>query len=203
MSAEAAYRDLEARMSRANDDKRAAETRLADLTKERDRLAARVKTLGRDLGTARKAAGAPAKPPAQTGEGAEGAEGPTVERGGGGGAILPVSRTFWPARRPGMPRLRQRPARCPLSRPVSGWPCWQKARQSRWQPWRPTWPRSLPPTSTWAGSTPPTASRQRRWTPLSSRRWSKAPRALLARALLQGGGGGRSSPFNFGTTCPF
>ena len=43
---------------------RAAETRLVELTKERDRLVTRVKTLERDLGTARKAAGAPAKPPA-------------------------------------------------------------------------------------------------------------------------------------------
>ena len=78
MSAEAANRDLEDRQSRANEDRRAAETRLADPTKERDHLAARVKTLERHLGTARKAAGAPPKPPAQTGEGAEGAEGPTV-----------------------------------------------------------------------------------------------------------------------------
>ena len=85
MSAEAANRDLKARLSRANEDRRAAETWLADLTKERDRLATRVKTLERDLGTAHKAAGAPAKPPAQTREGAEGAEGPTVERAGGGG----------------------------------------------------------------------------------------------------------------------
>ena len=85
MSAEAANRDLEARRSRANEDRRAAETRLADITKERDRLAARVKTLECHLATACKAAGAPAKPPAQTREGAEGAEGPTVERAGGGG----------------------------------------------------------------------------------------------------------------------
>ena len=88
MSAEAANRDVEARLSRAN------ETPLADLTKERDRLAARVKTLERDLGTARKAAGAPAKPPAQTGEGIEGAEGPTVERAGGGGQSRRCSLPF-------------------------------------------------------------------------------------------------------------
>ena len=64
ISAEAANRDLEARLPRANDDRRATETLLADVTKERDRLVTRVKTLERDLGTARKAAGAPAKPPA-------------------------------------------------------------------------------------------------------------------------------------------
>ena len=71
ISAEAANRDLEARLSRANEYRRAAESRLADVTKERDRLVAKVKTPERDLGTARKA-----KPPAQAGEGAEGAEPP-------------------------------------------------------------------------------------------------------------------------------
>ena len=93
MSAEAANRDLEARLSRANEDMWAAETRLADVTRERDRLAAQVESLERNLGTARKAAGAPAKPPAQTGEGAEG---PTAERaaggGGGGSRSLPFGR---------------------------------------------------------------------------------------------------------------
>ena len=69
ISAEAANRDLEARLSMANEERRAAKSRLADVTKERDRLVARVKTLGRDLGTARKAARALAKPPAQAGEG--------------------------------------------------------------------------------------------------------------------------------------
>ena len=85
VNAEAANRDLEARLSRANEDRRAAESRLADVTKERDRLVASVKALERDLGTARKAAGATAKPPAQAGEGAEGAEAPPGERAGGGG----------------------------------------------------------------------------------------------------------------------
>ena len=124
MSAEAANRDLKARLSRANEGRRAAETRLAEVAKERDRLVTRVKTLERDLGTASKAAGAPAKPPAQAGEGAEGAEGPPLERAGGG-PMPPVSGTFWPARRPGMPRPRHAPARCRPCRPVSGWPCWQ------------------------------------------------------------------------------
>ena len=64
MTTEAANRHLEACMSRANEERRSAETRLADLTNERDRLAARVQTAERDLGTARKAAGALAKPPA-------------------------------------------------------------------------------------------------------------------------------------------
>ena len=41
ISAEAANRDLEARLSRANEDRRDSESRLADVTKERDRLAPR------------------------------------------------------------------------------------------------------------------------------------------------------------------
>ena len=123
ISTEAAKRDLEARLSRANEDGRAAESRSADVPKQRDRLVTRVKTLERDLGTARKAAGAPAKPPAKTGEGAEGAEAPRPERAGGGGGMPPVSGTFWPARRPGMPRPRHAPARCRPYSPASGWPC--------------------------------------------------------------------------------
>ena len=89
ISAEAANRDLQARVSRANEDRRDAESRLADVTKERDRLATKVKTLERDLGTARKA-----KPPAQAaqaGEEPEGAEAPWVTgRGGGGGSAAGV-----------------------------------------------------------------------------------------------------------------
>ena len=59
ISAEAANRDLEARSSRANQDKRDAESWLTDVTKESDRLATKVKTLERYLATSRKA-----KPPA-------------------------------------------------------------------------------------------------------------------------------------------
>ena len=55
ISAEAANRDLEARLSRANEDRRDSESRLADVTKGRDRLAAKVKTLERDVATLRKA----------------------------------------------------------------------------------------------------------------------------------------------------
>ena len=107
VSADAANRDLEARLSRADVDKRATEMRLAVVTKKRDRLVTKVTTLERDLVTARKAAGAPAEPPAQTGAGAKGAEGPPVEGPTGrGGAIPPVSGTLWPARRVGMPRPR-------------------------------------------------------------------------------------------------
>ena len=118
ISAEAANRDLEARLSRANDDRRAAKSQLADVTKERDRLVARVKTLERDLGTARKA-----KPPAQAGEGPWGAEAPPGDRaGGGGGAVPPVSGTFCQAHRPGQPRPRHAPARCRRCPPACRWP---------------------------------------------------------------------------------
>ena len=111
-------------LSRANADTRAAESRLADITKKRDRLVTRVKTLERDLRTARKAAGAPAQPPAETREGAEGTEGPPGERagGGGGGAMPLLSGTLWPASKPGIPRPRHAPATCWLCPPACGWP---------------------------------------------------------------------------------
>ena len=82
ISAEAANRDLEARLSGAYEDKRDSESRLADVTKERDRLAAKVKTLERDLATLRKAK--PAAQPAEAVERPEGAEAPPGDRGGGG-----------------------------------------------------------------------------------------------------------------------
>ena len=109
ISAEAANRDLEARLFKANEDRRDAESRLADVTKERDGLATKVKTLERDRATSRKA-----KPPAQAaqaGEGPEDAEAPPGDRGGGG-AMPPVSGTFWPAQRRGMPTPTHAPARC-------------------------------------------------------------------------------------------
>ena len=84
ISAEAANRDLEARMSRANEDRWDSESRLADVTKERDRLAAKVKALERDLATLRKAK--PAAQAAQAVERPEGAEAPPGDRGGGGSA---------------------------------------------------------------------------------------------------------------------
>ena len=84
ISAEAANRNLEARLSRANEDRRDAESRLADVTKERDRLAAKVKTLERDLATSRKAK--LAAQAAQAGKRPEGAEAPRVTGGGGGSA---------------------------------------------------------------------------------------------------------------------
>ena len=85
MSAEAANRDLEARLFRANDDRRPAETRLAELTRERDRLVTRVKTLERSLGTARKAAGAPASHRQRERRGLRVPRAPRWTGGGGGG----------------------------------------------------------------------------------------------------------------------
>ena len=115
----AADRNLEAHLSRANEDKRDAKSRLVDVTKERDCLATTVKILERDLATARKA-----KPPAQAaqaGEGPDRAEAPPGDRAGGGG-VPPVSSTFWPVHRPGMPRLRHAPARCRRCPPACRWP---------------------------------------------------------------------------------
>ena len=122
ISAEATNRDLEARLSGANEDRRDAESRLADVTKERDRLATKVKTLERDLATSRKA-----KPPAQAAQaGARGLRVPrprrVTGRGGGGGAVPPVSGTFWSAHRRGMPRPRHAPAGCRRCPPSCGWP---------------------------------------------------------------------------------
>ena len=82
ISAEAANRDLEARLSRANEDRRDCESRLADVTKERDRLATKVKTLEGDVATLRKAK--PAAQRAEAVERAEGAEAPPGDKGGGG-----------------------------------------------------------------------------------------------------------------------
>ena len=86
ITAEAANRDLKARLSRANEDRRDVESRLADVTKERDRLASKVKTLERDVATLRKAK--PAAQPAEAVERAEGAEAPAPpgDRGGASAA---------------------------------------------------------------------------------------------------------------------
>ena len=86
ISAETANRNLEARLSRANEDRRDYESRLADVTKERDLLATKVKTLERDVATLRKA-----KPAAQSAEAVERAEGakapaPPGDRGGASAA---------------------------------------------------------------------------------------------------------------------
>ena len=88
ISAEAANRDLEARLSRANEDRRDCESRLADVTKERDRLATKVRTLERDVATLRKAK--PAAQPAEAVERAEGAKAPAPPADGGGGRAAGV-----------------------------------------------------------------------------------------------------------------
>ena len=119
ISAEAANRDLEARLSRANEDRRDCESRSADVTKERDRLATKVKTLERDVATLRKAK--PAAQPAEAVERAEGAEAPAPP-GDKGGASAAGVRYLWPAHRPRMPRPRHAPARCRQCPPACGWP---------------------------------------------------------------------------------
>ena len=84
ISAEAANHDLEARLSRANEDRRDSESRLADITKERDRLATKVKNLERNLATLRKAR--PAAQPAEAVERPEGARAPPDDKGGASAA---------------------------------------------------------------------------------------------------------------------
>ena len=125
ISAEAANRDLEARLSRANEDKRDYESRLADVTKERDRLATKVKTLERDVATLRKAK--PAAQPAEAVERAEGAEAPAPpgDRGGGQCCRCPVP----PGRHTGLAcpgRGMRRPDVRSVHRPADGhdgqWP---------------------------------------------------------------------------------
>ena len=130
MSVEAANRNPEACLSSPNDDRRTAKTRLADLTKERDRLVTKVKTVERDLGTERKTAGAPAKPPAQTGEGAKGAEGPRWRgrRGGGGGGGNAAGVRYLLAGAQAL-HAQSEAGAGQMSAPstglrISGWPCW-------------------------------------------------------------------------------
>ena len=86
ISAEAANRDLEARLSRVHEDRRDCEWRLAAVTRECDRLATKVKNLERAVATLRKAK--PAAQPAEAVERAEGAEAPAPpgDRGGASAA---------------------------------------------------------------------------------------------------------------------
>ena len=126
ISAEAANRDLEARLSRVHEDRRDCESRLADVTKERDRLATKVKTLERDVATLRKAK--PAAQPAEAVERAEGAEAPAPPGDRGGGSTCcrcPVP----PGRRTGLAcpgRGMRRPDVRSVHRPADGhdgqWP---------------------------------------------------------------------------------
>ena len=88
ISAEAANRDLEACLSRAKEDRRDCESRLADVTKERDRLATKVKTLQRDVVTVHGAK--PAPQPAEAVERAEGAEAPAPPGDKGGASAAGV-----------------------------------------------------------------------------------------------------------------
>ena len=88
ISAEAANRDLVARLPGANRDRRDFESRLADVTKERDRLATKVKVLERDVATLRKAK--PAAQPAEAVERAEVAEAPAPPGDKGGASAAGV-----------------------------------------------------------------------------------------------------------------
>ena len=196
ISAEAANHTSRFACRRANEDKRAAEWWLADVTKEPDRLVVRAKTVERDPGTAHKATGHRQSHCHRQGWGLRVPRPPRV-RVRGGGAVPLVSATLWPTHRPGMPRRRHAPARCGQCPPASGWPRWPLASRPMWTPWPPTPPGFVPHWRMCAGSTLPTASSQRPWTPSPLRRWwSRALTAPLPGALPQGGGG--SSSFNFG-----
>ena len=181
-------------MSRANEDRRAAESRLADVTTERDRLVARVKTLERDLGTACKAAGAPAKPPAQVGEGAEGAEAPPGVRAGGG------------------------PSAAGVRYLLAGAHAWHaQAEACAGQMSAVSTGLRMAHVDTVAPDAPRVSTAledPRRQYPLHRLTLAAMGPSFVAAVMEQSshgsasrssaqGGAGRSSPFNFGTTCPF
>ena len=187
ISAEAANRDLEARLSRANEDRRDSESRLADVTKECDRLATKVKTLERDLATLRKAK--PAAQPAEAVERPEGAEAPPGDKGRASAAsvrYLLAGAQAWHAQAEACGgQMSAVPTGLRMAMMASG-------KQVDVDSVAPDAPkvtaaldqvrRQYPP--------PPTASRRRPWTPPLWRRWgSRAPRSPLAGALLHRGGG--------------
>ena len=136
ISAEAANRHLEARLSRANEDRRDSESRLADVTKEHDRLATKVKTLERDVATLRKAK--PAAQPTEAVERAEGAEAPPGDRGGGSAAgvrYLLAGAQAWHARAEACAgQMSAVSTGVRMAMMASG-------RRSMWTAWPPTPPR--------------------------------------------------------------
>ena len=81
ISAEAAQRDLEARLAKANEDRQAAKAERDALRRDKDRLTTKVKMLEREA--APRAKGPGGRAPGSTAEGE--AKGPTAETGGGGG----------------------------------------------------------------------------------------------------------------------
>ena len=201
ISDEAASRDLENRLSRANEDRRAAETQFTAATRERVRLAFKVNTLDRDLGTARKATGG--RPPGQTGKGAEGAEVPTAERAGGGGGGTPAGVRY-------------------LLAGVQAWHAGAKAATGQMSAVATVLRMALlaggqlVEVATVAPDVAKVTAAHADvgWQHPPNRRTAAAMDAVFAEAVEQSsqgsasrsstpGGGGRSSPFDFGTTCAF
>ena len=188
----------------ANEDRRGSETELAAVRYDKDRLASEVKTLE---ATWRRRAR-----PQGTGHGDRHwrvSLRAQVLRGqvGGGRGIPPAFVTFWPARRHGIPSAEAAAAQ--MSAVATGLRMAPLARGQAVQAatCAPDLSWSLPPRRSRAGSTPPppTASCYRRWKPLSSRQWGRAPRAPLAPlagAVLQGGGGGVALPLTSGPPVP-
>ena len=98
ISAEAAQRDLEARLAKANEDRRAAEVERDALCRDKDRLTTKVKILEREVAQRARAPGGKAPGPTAEGE----AQGPTAERGVGapnatGARFLLAGAQAWPA----------------------------------------------------------------------------------------------------------
>ena len=189
ISAEAANHDLEARLSRANEDRRSAESRLADVTKEWDRLATKVKTLERNVATSRKA-----KPPAQAaqaGEGLEGAEAPPGDRAGGGGGsaagvwyLLAGAQASHAQAKACAGQMSAVSTGLLMAMMASG----QQADVDSVAPDAPKVSATLEDVR--RQYPPPTASRLRPWTPPLWRRWrSRACRGFASRSSAPGDGG--------------
>ena len=199
ISAEAANRDLEARLSRANDDKRAAEMQLAAVTRDRDRLASRVKTLERDLAAARKATGG--RPPGQTREGAEGAEGPTAERAGGpptpaGVRYLLAGSQAWHAQAEAAAGQMSAVATGLRMALLAGGQSVEVATVA------PDLARVIAAHEDAGRQYPPHRLTAAAMDASFAEAVEQSSQGSAGRSSAPGGGGG-SSPFDFGTTCPF
>ena len=187
ISAEAANRDLEACLSRAKEDRQDCKSRLADVTKERDRLATKVRTLERDVATLRKAK--PAAQPAEAVERGEGAEAPAPpgDRGlasAAGVRYLLAGAQAWHAQ---AEACAGQMSAVPTGLRMAMMPSGKQVDVDSLAPDAPKVTAAMEEVR--QQYPPPTASRRRPLTPPLWRRCtSRAPRAPLAGALLPGGG---------------
>ena len=178
---------------RANEDKRNCESRLAVVTKERDRLATKVKTLERDVATSRRAK--PAAQPAEAVERAEGAETPAPP-GDKGGATAAGVRYLLAGAQPWHAQAEACAGQMSAVSTGLRMAIMASGKQVDVDSVAPDAPKvTAAMEEVRRQYPPPTASRRRPWTPPLWRRWtSRAPRAPLAGALLPGGGGCRYPP---------